>query len=383
VTGDALVVAAAESPYRRHPDTSTTTETLLADAFVRVLETAGLARDDVDGLAVSSFTLTPDHAVDRAWKLGVRLTWLHQDTNGGTSGITMLRHALRAVEAGDAEVVVLLAGDRLLSREFTGLVNLYNKATRDHLAPLPAEGPNTVFSFLTQRHMARFGLERADYGHVAVAQRAWASRNPGAVYRTELTLEEYLAAPPVAPPLHRFDCVPVVNGADAIVVAAADRVKRRPAVAIRSVRALVNHDNQDGDGLSTGLADLCPALWADAGLRPDDVDAAYVYDDYPVMVLVQASELGLVPAGDLKRFCAVTLGERGWPLNTSGGQLSAGQAGAAGGLHGLVEAVLQLQGTVGEARQIAPARTAVCTGYGMVAYRYGATVGAAILERVG
>ena len=113
---DAVIAAAAESPYARHPATHATTETYLADAVVRVLAAAGVDRDEVDGLGVSSFTLAPDNAIDLAWKLGLRLRWLLQDTNGGASGVNMLRHAVRAVEAGDAEVVVLVAGDRLPDR---------------------------------------------------------------------------------------------------------------------------------------------------------------------------------------------------------------------------------------------------------------------------
>ena len=288
---------------------------------------------------------------------------------------------MRAVDAGDAEVVVLVAGDRLLPREFVALVDGYNEATRDHLAPLPAAGPNSVFSFLTQRHMVRFGLERADYGRVAVAQRSWASRNPHAVYRSPLTLDEYLGAPPSPPPLHRFDCVPVVSGADAVIVTTRDRVRTGPLVEVRAFCASYNDDQQEGDGLTTGLADLAADLWRDAALSPIDLDAAYLYDDYPVMVAVQAADLGLVADDDVGRFLRVRVDEERWPLNTSGGQLSAGQAGAAGGLHGLVEAVVQLRGDAGE-RQVPDARTALVSGYGMVLYRYGACANAAVLGRV-
>ena len=106
-----------------------------------------------------------------------------------------------------------------------------------------------------------------------------------------------------------------------------------------------------------------------------------IYDDYPVMVLVQLADLGLVPDGDLERFTRERVETRQLPLNTSGGQLSAGQAGAAGGMHGLVEAVRQLRGEAGE-RQVAGAATAVVTGYGAVVYRYGASSNAAVLRRV-
>lgn len=373
-----MIAGAAESPYARHPDpATTTTETLLADAFLRALDAAGIERPEVDGLGVASFTLAPDHAIDLAWRLGLRVRWLMDDANGGAAGIDMLQHAVRAIEAGDASTVVLLAGDRLLREEFAALVDGYNRATRDHLAPIPVDGPNTDFALLTQRHMAATGLGRSDYGRIAVAQRRWAEGNPLAVYRKPLTLEEYLAAPVVAEPLCRYDCVPVVSGADALVVTAADRAPE--GVHIRAIRALHNPEGQESDGLRTGLADVADELWAAAGASPDDVDLAWVYDDYPAMVLVQLADLGFIREGDPGRFVSVRLDEQRWPLNTSGGQLSAGQAGAAGGMHGLVEAVTQLRGE-GGARQVAGARLALVTGYGMVVYRYGACAAAAVLE---
>jgi acetyl-CoA acetyltransferase len=365
----ARVIAAVESPYARHPAAETTTESLLADAFVRALAAAGLERNAVDGLGVASFTLAPDHVADLAWRLGVRARWLMEDTNGGASALNLLQHAVRAVDAGDARTIVLLAGDRLDGGSFRALVDGYNRATADHLAGIPSGGPNALFAFLTRRHMEAHGLTREDYGRLAVAQRAWAERNPGAVYRNPLTLEEYLAAPVVAEPLHRYDCVPVVSGADAVVVSDAPH-----GVVVRALRALHNPDGQDGDGLRTGLAEVSAELWETAGSGPGEMDAAYVYDDYPAMALVQLDELGLVADGDVARF----LREPPLPFNTSGGQLSAGQAGAAGGMHGLVEAVTQLLGRAGE-RSVG-ARRAVVTGYGMVLYRYGACANAAVLE---
>jgi acetyl-CoA acetyltransferase len=373
----AAIAAAVEVPYTRHPPAGTTTTALLARAFLDVLAEAGLERDDVDGLGVASFTLGPDHAVDLAWRLGVRARWLMQDPHGGASALNLLQHALRAIEAGDATNVVLLAGDHFGPGDFDRLIWEFNRATRDHLAPIPTGGPNAQFALVTQRHMAASGLDRADYGAIPVAQRRWASRNPGAVYRSELTLDEYLAAPVVAPPLVRYDCVPVVSGADAILVTAAPATS--PVVRVRAVRASFNHDNGLGDGLSTGLGPLAAELWETSGFGPEDVDVAAIYDDYPVMVLVQLDELGLVAGGDARGFVRERLLCDAWPLNTSGGQLSAGQAGAAGGMHGLVEAVRQLRAAAGE-RQVAGAARAVVTGYGMVAYLHGACAVAATLE---
>jgi acetyl-CoA acetyltransferase len=366
-----------ETPYSRHPPAGTTTTALLADAFVRVLEAAGIERGEVDGLGVASFTLAPDHAIDLAWRLGTRLRWVMEDPHGGAAALNLLQHALNAVEAGEAANVVLVAGDHFLPGDFDRLVAHFNRATSEHLAPIPTGGPNAQFALVTQRHMARHGLDRPDYGIVAVSQRSWAARNPGAVYREPLSLEEYLSAPVVAPPLGRYDCVPVVSGANAVLVSRARGSS--PGVRVRAVRSSFNHDNQLGDGLATGLGPLAEELWDAAGFGPEDVELASVYDDYPAMVLVQLDELGLVPDGDVRRFLRERLERDRWPLNTSGGQLSAGQPGAAGGMHGLVEAARQLLGQAGE-RQVAGARRAVVTGYGSVVYAHGGCAIAAALE---
>jgi acetyl-CoA acetyltransferase len=379
VTTEALIVGAAETPYLRHPSRDMTTPRLLAAAARAALTSAGLEPRDVDGLGVASFSLAPDHGIDLAVRLGLRLRWLMDGATGGAAALDMLQHARRAVEAGDARVVLLVAGDRLDGPDFARLVDSFNTATRDHLAQIPTGGPNLQFALLTQRHMQAHGLDREAYGTVAVAQRAWAAANPNAAYRDPLTLAEYLAAPIVAEPLTIYDCVPVVAGADAVVVAAA-RGSRDP-VRIRALTVLHNADNQEGDGLATGLRVVRDELWKSAAAGPEDMDVVSVYDDYTAMALIQLEDLGFAPGGDVRRLVEERIGTRTLAVNTSGGQLSAGQAGAAGGLHGLVEAITQLRGEGGE-RQVEAARLGLVSGYGMVAYRYGACANAAVLERL-
>jgi acetyl-CoA acetyltransferase len=383
---DVRIVGAAQSPYTRHPPPERDgeklrTETVLADAVVRVLDQAGFDRDDVDGLGVATFTLAPDHAIDLAWRLGMRLRWLMEDTNGGACGPNLLQHAVRAIEAGDAEVVVLVAGDHFPAGNYGELLDNYNRATRDYLATLPFEGPNTLFSFVTQRHMAEFGLERSDYGLVTIAQRWWAARNSGAMYRAPMTMDEYLDAPAVAPPLHRYDCVPPVTGADAILVTSGDRVGDRAGARVLAVGGSFNHDGQEGDGLRTGLGEIAEEVWERAGVGPSDAGVVATYDDYPVMSLIQLADMGFIRDGDVKDWIHERLGvEPPWPHNTSGGQLSCGQAGAGGGMLGLGEVATQLMGRAGE-RQV-DARIGVAAGYGMVVLRWGAAANMAVLERV-
>ncbi|TCP55048.1 acetyl-CoA acetyltransferase [Tamaricihabitans halophyticus] len=375
---EVAITGAAESPYTRHPPRAASTETVLVDAARRAVADAGITLADVDGLGVASFTLRPDHAVDLAWRMGLRLNWIMEDTNGGASGVNLLQHAVRAVQAGDARTILLIAGDRMAGSAFAELVAEYNIATRDHLTPLPAAGPNPLFAMLTKRHMAEFGLDRQDYGQIVLAQRDWARHNPGAVYRTPLSIADYLDAPLVADPLHRYDCVPPVTGADALVVTAADRAAGRGVAVVRAIGGIVNADGQESTGLRTGLGEVAPEVWRWAGVGPADLDLVCVYDDYPVMVAIQLTELGLVAPENLRRFLYEDLRQHRLPINTTGGQLSAGQAGAAGGMHGLVEAAIQLRGEAGE--RSVPARIAAVTGYGMVLYRHGACANLAVLE---
>ena len=376
---DICLLAGIEVPYARRGQVPTSV--LLARAFHAAVARAGLHPRDVDGLGVASFTHAPDRAIDLAWKLALRPRWIMDDGNGGASGLNLLQHAARAVQCGDASVVVLLGGDHFGADDFTRLVENYNQTTRDLLRPVSGGSPNPLFAMLTAQHMDDTGLRREDYGALVVTQRGWASRNPQAVYRDPLTLEQYLAAPIVATPLCRFDCVPVVDGANAVVVTRRDhpRASQVSPIGIKAMASLHNVDHQEGSGLRTGLADVADDLWRAAGVGPADIDVACIYDDYPVMVLVQLADLGFFARGEVRRYVHEHIATRKLALNTSGGQLSAGQAGAACSLHGLVEAMTQLQGQAG-LRQVGEARHALVTGYGMVEYRYGMCSTALILE---
>lgn len=377
----AVIAAAAEVPYARHPSPGLTTLELLARAAGAAVEDAGLARSEVDGIGVCSFSLSPDHALDVAWRLGLDVSWIMEDTSGGVSALNMIHHAIRAVGAGDASAILLLAGGLSNARTVAGVLTNYNSATRDHLSPIPYGGPNAVFALITQRHMERFGLSRADYGQIAVAQRRWASLNPGAVYRQPLSIDDYLHAPIVAEPLGRYDCVPTVTGADAIVITAPDRVRSAPVVRLRALQARHNWDHGESNGLTTGLAAVGDRLWAQAELKPDDIDVLSIYDDYPVMVLVQLADLRFISDDDPGRFARVRIAEARLALNTSGGMLSAGQATGNGGMHGAVEVITQLRGRAG-ARQVPGARFGLVTGLGGVTYRHASGAIVAVLERV-
>lgn len=377
----AMIAGVGEVPAARRVPPGTSTPDLLIAAARRAVTDAGLELRQIDGLGVSSFLLAPDQAIDLSWQLGLRTTWQGEDI----LSLALLQHAVRAVEAGDASAVLLVAGDAMTGTGFTEMMEKgYSRTWRDHLSDLPIGGPNALFAMLTQAHMSRHGLGREAYGELVVSQRAWAARNPRALYRAPLSMYEYMAAPMVADPLSIYDCPPLAAGATAVVVAdrtvlGQRRGSKAPRVVVRAVTASYNADQHDGDGLRTGIADLAPRLWKQSGVEVDDVDHIEIYDDYPVMVLAQLEDLGLF--GDPAAWLADRPRDRPWAgINTSGGLLSGGQTGAGGTMKGLVEAVHQLRGTRG-AGQVHDARLSAVTNYGLVPYRYGAGAVGAVLER--
>ena len=232
----------------------------------------------------------------------------------------------------------------------------YNRATAEHLTPLGYAGPNALFAMLTQRWLAARDLDRAALGAIPVAQRAWAAGNPGAVYRSPLTLEEYLASPLVAEPLTRFDCVPVVSGADAVVVTARRPPAARTCGCARSPRCTTPTTSRArasarASRTSRGGCGRSRACGRRTSTRPSSTTTTRSWSR--CRPRSSASSRG----GDVAPLAArADVLEGRWPLNTSGGQLSAGQAGAAGGMHGLVEAVRQLRGEAG-GRQVRGARS--------------------------
>ena len=375
-----VITASGQTPALRSATGSTvSTPQLLFQAADDARRQAGLAWADIDGLAVASFTLAPDHAIDLAVSWNLKLRWIMDSALGGASGIDMLQHALAALQLGTCSTMLIVAGDHFGADDFSELVRGYNRSARIDFPGMTGAGPNAFFAMVTQAQMAHTGLQRADYGAIAVRQRQWAAQNPNAAFRAPLTLAEYLAAPMVAEPLGRFDCVPVVSGASAIIL------QRQPAksargVAIRAIGARHNVDSQDGDGTRTGLHELAPHLWEQAGAGPNDIDVVSVYDDYPAMVVAQLVDAGFIGAAEVPGGLARLMQANRPAVNCSGGQLSAGQSGAGAGLQGLVEVVRCLQGHGPQGTE--SARLGFVSGYGMVTYRYGSCANAVVLEAV-
>lgn len=356
----------------------------LAAALRRLLAASGLAKIDLDGLCVSSFTLLPDTAVSFTQHVGVSPRFLEWLPTGGACGIVALRRAARAVQMGDASVVACMAGDTANETSFRDLLANFSSFARDAVYPYGAGGPNASFALIADAYMRATGATREDFGKLAVAQRANARRNPLALLQGELTLAHYLAARPIAEPLHLFDCVMPCAGADGFLVMKEARARALKLPFVRVLGAIERHNAFPDDPvqLRGGWAMDREALWSQAGVGPKDVQLLQTYDDYPVISMLQFEGLGLCPEGrapDFVRSNSFTI-DGSVPHNTGGGQLSMGQAGAAGGYLGLVEAMRQLLGQA-EGRNVPDARHALVSGFGMINYDRGLCSAATVLAR--
>jgi acetyl-CoA acetyltransferase len=353
----------------------------MARALKALIDGAGISKDEIDGLCVASFTLAPDSAVGLTQHLGLTPRWLDHIPMGGASAIVSLRRAARAVQAGDAEIVACIAGDTNQIDSFRQSTASFSMFAQDAVYPYGAGGPNGSFAFLTNYYMRTYGATPADFGKLCVAQRSNALRNPNALFKKPLTLDEYLGARLVADPLRLFDCVMPCAGADAFLVMSEERARRLGLRHARLTGAIERHNAFPDDPVQHrgGWVMDRDQLYAAAGIGPADIDVLEVYDDYPVVCVFQIEDLGFCAKGEgpdfIRRHSFEANGS--FPFNTSGGQLSVGQAGAAGGTLGLVEAIRQVTGQA--AAQVGNVRHALVSGYGMINFDRGLCSGAAIL----
>jgi len=352
-----------------------------ARALKALIDGAGISKDEVDGLCVASFTLAPDSAVGLTQHLGLSPRWLDHIPMGGASAIVSLRRAARAVQAGDAEIVACIAADTNQIDSFRQSTASFSMFAQDAVYPYGSGGPNGSFAFLTSYYMRTYGAKAEDFGKLCVAQRSNALRNPNALFKKPLTLDEYLNARLVADPLRLFDCVMPCAGADAFLVMSEDRARRLGLRHARLTGAIERHNAYPDDPVQHrgGWVMDRDQLYAAAGIGPADIDVLEVYDDYPVVCVFQIEDLGFCAKGEGPEFIRRHSFEANgsFPFNTSCGQLSVGQAGAAGGTLGLVEAIRQITGQA--SAQIANARHALVSGYGMINFDRGLCSGAAIL----
>src|SRR5262249_22298677 len=195
---DVVVATPATIPYVRYSIKAA--HWFLGRALAELVKRSGLAKERIDGLCVSSFTLAPDTAVGFSEHVGLSTRWLDFIPLGGACGVVALRRAARAVQSGDAEIVVCIAGDTNHVDSFRQGTANFSRFARDAVYPVGAGGPNASFAYLTAYYMRAYGATAADFGKMCVAQRANALRFPHALFKKPLTLEEYLGARLVSDP---------------------------------------------------------------------------------------------------------------------------------------------------------------------------------------
>ena len=369
-------------PYQRF--SVETAHWWLARALRGLVDGSGISHQNFDGLSVSSFTLAPDTGVGLTQHLGLTPRWLDHVPMGGASGVIALRRAARAIQAGDADIVACVAGDTNHVDSFRRLLSSFSRFAQDASYPYGFGGPNAAFAVLTDHYMREYDVSRQDFGALCVAQRENALAYPQAIMKKPLSMDEYLAARPISDPLRLFDCVMPVAGAEAFLVMREDIALDR-ALPFAHVRATIERHNAFPDDpiqVRGGWAMDVDELWSMAGMRPTDIDVVQTYDDYPVIVAMQVEDLGFCGKGEGAAFLRDhdTTAAGNFPHNTSGGQLSAGQAGAAGGYLGMVEALRQVTGQA-LGTQVMDARRALVSGFGMINFDRGLCSGATVLER--
>lgn len=390
---EAAVVGIYELPDRLTPGRSAMQ--LQAVCAARALEDAGLSRKDVNGLASAlDGGLTSRLAMSEY--LGVMPHVLDTTMTGGASFELHVAHARDAIAAGRCDVMLITYG----ATNRSGGVRLGTGAAPTYGAENPGEnmetpwGTNLVanYALVAARHMHQYGTTPEQLAEIAVTTRSHALRNPEAVATMaalrlgdarELTVEDVVSSAMVADPLHKLECCMVSDGAGAIVLAGADVAAdcRRPPVWIAGAGEGVGYMRNGGDITVTAAAESGPRAFAQAGIRPEDVDVAMLYDSFTITVLTALEDLGFCPKGEGGAFVEggrLRFDRPGAPaLNTDGGGLFSNHPGMRG-VFLLIEAARQLRGD--STAQVPDARFAVAHGNGgMLGSRHAA--GTVILSR--
>ncbi|HXY92434.1 MAG TPA: thiolase family protein [Acidimicrobiia bacterium] len=366
---------------------------LSVEACCAAVADAGLSFHDVDGLA--SFPSAADGARrsvtgPSVWEvqdaLGLELAWYSAGLEV-SSQLGAVVNACLAVASGLARHVLVYRTVTESTGQGSGGrrgVEVPGRVTGANQWLLPFDvvsGANRM-ALYAQRHCFEYGTTREQLGSVPVAFRAHAARNPAAVYRDPLTMEEYLDARVISTPLCLYDCDVPIDGSTAFVVSPADvaRDLPQPAVGIEAVGvALTARPGWDQweDLTAVAARDAAAQLWSRTDLGPGDVDVAALYDGFSILVLLWLEALGFCARGESGAFveggARIGLGGE-LPINTHGGQLSAGR------MHGfglLREACLQVRGQAGD-RQVRDAEVALVSNGGL-----GPLAGCLLLTRRG
>jgi acetyl-CoA acetyltransferase len=330
---------------------------LACESVKAALDDAGLRPADVDGMV--TFTVDENEEIEVARNVGIsNLTFFTRVPHGGGAAAGTVMHAAMAVATGAADVVVCYRAFNERSGFRFGGSGRMTTSTPLWLAPYAPFGLMTPAAWVAlhaQRYMSTYGVTNEDFGKVSVVDRAHAARNPDAwFYERPITLEDHQSSRWIVEPVLRLlDCCQESDGGVAIVVTTPERardLRQPPAV----IAAAAQGAASDGEVMTsyyrdeiTGLPEMgvvADTLWRDAGLKPVDIQTAFLYDHFTPFVLVQLEELGFCGRGEAKDFATIENLSLGGtlPINTNGGLL--GEA-YIHGMNGITEGVRQVRGT--------------------------------------
>jgi acetyl-CoA acetyltransferase len=335
-------------------------------AINAALADAGLTKADIDGFALYAAPIDPA-AIAAEMGLG-DLRFAASLTSGGGGAAGAFGMAAAAVHAGLANYVVTLMTLQQLNRRLGGtqiappsgggggIPAFMRSPTMAFNLPATISSPGHNFSMITNRHMHQYGTTREHFAEICISQRSNAIRRPTSLMRDPLTVEDYFSARMISEPLCLFDYTPETDGAVALITTTVERAKdlrQQPAIIAGSANGgtgkhyslLGSFQMPDESFASSGNRDVAKQVYAMAGVGPQDIDVALLYDHFSPMVLMQVEDYGFCPVGEGGPFIAD--GNIRWPggtipVNTHGGNLS--EAYVIGMTHAY-EAVEQVRGT--------------------------------------
>lgn len=360
------VTGIGETEYMRGTDR--TALSLQLEASLKAIEDAGLKPTDIDGLIPYGLGAV---AEDLATNFGIKdLKFSATTPMGGASSVASIQCAIAVVQAGICNHVLLSLGRTGFSGGRIGARVQQMPQFRvigEFEMPSGAIAPPQLYAVMARRHMELYGTTSLQFAEIAVSTRDNAARNPNATMRKPITVEDHQASRMISDPLRLLDCSLESDGAAAVVISSAERARDMRQKPVLVMGVAEGHPDspsaitQRPDIATLGLAKAAPRAFAMAGVKPDDVDVAEIYDCFTYNVLCQLEDAGFCKKGEGGPFVAsgaIRMGGK-LPINTHGGLLS--QAHMAGMNH-VVELVRQLRGAAPV--QVPDAEIGVVTGYG-------------------
>ena len=340
-----------------------------------LIEKTGIEKAEIDGMLVNGSMTGAGNCFwsqTTADYLGLELDFCQTVDRGGSSAVSAVARAAAALNAGLCTTILLLNADTEAS-ERNLRMRSYHAEFSD---PYGIIGPAAEFGLLSKRYEHLYGLDLEALGKLAVTLRQHALLNDLACekLRKPITVDDYLGSRMIADPIRLLDCVMVCDGANGLLMTTKQRAKEKKIANYVVPRGYGERGNYRAaenivDITESGHMVAAKRAFAQAGVTTADLGSLHLYDDFIIAMMLQLEMLGFAKRGQGCGFIQDTdLSFRGdLPLNTGGGQISAGQAGLAGGGTLLIEAVRQLMGEAG-GRQVRDTRNAMVTGIGWIPY---------------